>query len=75
MAVISISPHEVDAVAVFIPEGSLIGQGTVGHSNVVVVVIGGEWTTVMVGHGVAYRDAQQLGPGQLLVGDLLYSAV
>lgn len=59
MTVISISSHEVDAVAVFIPESSLIGQGTVGDSNVVVMVIGGEWTAVVVGHRVAYKDTQQ----------------
>lgn len=52
VTVISISSHEVDAVAVFIPEGALIGQGTVGDSNVIVVVISGEWTTMVIGHGV-----------------------
>lgn len=59
MTVISISSHEVDAVAVLIPEGSLIGQGTVGDGDVVVMVISGEWTTMVVCHGVTYKDEQQ----------------
>lgn len=54
-------------MAVFIPEGSLIGQGTVGDSNVIVMVIGREWTTVMVGHRVTYSDTHKIGPGELLV--------
>lgn len=53
VTVISISSHEVDTVAVFIPEGSFIGQGTVGDSNVIVMVVSGEWTTVVVGHRVS----------------------
>ena len=52
MTVVSISSHEVDTVAVLIPEGSLIGQGTVGDSDVVVMVVGGEWPAVVVGHRV-----------------------
>lgn len=58
VAVVSISSHEVDAVAVFIPEGPLIGQSTVGDSDVVVVVVGGEWTAVVVRHRVTCRDIQ-----------------
>lgn len=50
MTVISISTHEIHTVAVFIPEGSLIGQGTVGDSNVVVMVVSGERTAMVVGH-------------------------
>lgn len=60
VTVVSISSHEVDSVAVFIPEGSLIGQGTVGDSYVVIVVIGGEWTTVMVGHRVTCKMKGEL---------------
>lgn len=56
MTVISISAHEVDAVAVFVPEGSFIGQSAVGDSDVVVVVVGGKGTSVVVGHGVTCRD-------------------
>lgn len=56
MTVVSISAHEVDTVAVFIPEGSLIGQGTVGNGNIIVMVIGGERTTMVVSHRVAYSD-------------------
>jgi len=60
VAVVSISSHEVDAVAVLIPEGSLIGQGTVGDSDVVVVVVGGEGTAVVVGHRVACKDTAEM---------------
>lgn len=56
VAVVSISSHEVDTVAVLVPECSLVGQGTVGDSDVIVVVIRGKWTTVVVCHGVTYRD-------------------
>ena len=59
MTVISISSHEVDTMAVFIPEGSLIGQGTVGDSNVIVMVVSGEWTPVVIGHRVTYTETQQ----------------
>lgn len=43
-------------MAIFIPEGTLIGQGTVGDSDVIVMVIGGEWTTVVVCHRVTLKD-------------------
>lgn len=56
MTVISISAHEVDAVAVFVPEGSLIGQSAVGDGDVIVVVVGGKGTSMVVGHGVTCRD-------------------
>lgn len=59
MTVVSISSHEVNTVAVFIPEGSLIGQSTVGDSDVIVMVVGGEWTAVVVGHRVACKVTQQ----------------
>lgn len=56
VAVVSISSHQVDPVAVFIPEGSLIGQSTVGDGDVVIMVVGGERTAVVVGHRVAYTN-------------------
>lgn len=56
MTVVSISSHEVDTVTVFVPEGSLVGQGTVGDGNVIVMVISGEGTTMVVGHGVTYDN-------------------
>lgn len=64
MTVISISSHEVDTVAVLVPEGSLIGLGTVGDSDVVIVVVSGEGTAVVVGHRVTYKDTQR---GSLLL--------
>lgn len=56
MTVVSVSSHEVDAVAVFVPEGSLIRQSAVGDGDVVVMVVGGKRTSVVVGHGVTCRD-------------------
>lgn len=52
MAVISVASHQVDPVTVFVPKGSLIGQSTVGHSDVVVMIISGEWSAMVVGHRV-----------------------
>lgn len=43
-------------MAVFVPEGSLIGQSAVGDGDVVVVVVGGKGTSMVVGHGVTCRD-------------------
>lgn len=40
MTVISISSHKVDTMAVLIPEGTLVGQGTVGDCDVIVMVVG-----------------------------------
>lgn len=59
VTVISISSHEVDTVTVFIPEGTLVGQGTVGDCDVIVMVVSGEWTTVVVGHGVTCKGTHQ----------------
>lgn len=59
MTVISIPSHEVDAVAVLVPEGSLIRQSTVGDGDVVVMVVGGKRTSVVVGHGVTCRDKRR----------------
>lgn len=56
VTIVSISSHEVDSVAVFVPEGSLIRQSAVGDRDVVVVVVGGKGTSVVVGHGVTCRD-------------------
>ena len=50
VAVISISAHDVHTVAVLIPEGTLVGQGTVGDSDIIVIVISGEGPAMMVGH-------------------------
>lgn len=42
-------------MTVFIPEGALVGEGAVCDGDVVVVVVGGEGSTLVVGHGVAWR--------------------
>lgn len=59
MTVISVSSHQVDPVAVFIPEGALVGQSTVGDCNVVVMVKCGEWTPMVVGHRVTCKVQHQ----------------
>lgn len=51
--VVSVSSHQVDSVAVLVPERSLVRQGTVGDGNVIVMIVGGKRTAVVVGHGVA----------------------
>lgn len=43
---------EVGAVAVLIPPGPFIGHGTIGHSNIVVPVLGGEGAALVIGEGV-----------------------
>lgn len=52
---VTIFSHEVDTVTVFIPESAFVGQGTVGDSNVVVIVIGREGSALVVCHGVAWQ--------------------
>lgn len=51
---VAIFPHEVDTVTVFIPKGAFVGQGAVGHSDIVIIVVSGEGPTLVVGHGVAW---------------------
>ena len=55
MAVVPVSPHQVDTVAVLVPESPLIGQGTVGDGRVCVLVEGGEGPAIVVGHGVTWE--------------------
>lgn len=52
MTIVTISPHKVDTMAVLVPEGTLIGQGTVGDSDVIVIVICGEGTALVISHRV-----------------------
>lgn len=42
-------------MTVLVPEGALVGEGAVGDSDVIVIVVGGERSTLMVGHGVTWR--------------------
>lgn len=51
--VVAVSSHQVDSVAVLIPERSLVRQGTVGDGDVIIMIVGGKRTTMVVGHGVA----------------------
>lgn len=50
--VVSVSSHQVDSVAVLIPERPLVRQGAVGDGNVVIMIVGGKRATVVVRHGV-----------------------
>ena len=52
MTVVSVFPHEVDSMTVFIPKGTFVGQGAVGDSDIIVVVIGRERSTLVVSHGI-----------------------
>lgn len=52
VAVVSISAHEVDPVAVLVPEGTLVRKGAVGDGDVIVIVVRGEGSVLVVGHRV-----------------------
>lgn len=54
MTLFTVLPHEVHPVTVFIPEGALVREGAVCDSDVVVIVVGGEGSTLVVGHGVTW---------------------
>lgn len=49
---VTVFPHEVDTVTVFVPEGALIGQRTVGDGSIVIVVKSGEGAPLVVGNGI-----------------------
>lgn len=49
---LSILAIEVGAVAVLVPPGPFVGHGTVGHSDVIVPVLGGEGATLVISEGV-----------------------
>lgn len=51
----TVLPHEVHSMAVLIPESALVGKGAVCDGDVIVVVVGGEGSTLVVGHGVTWR--------------------
>ncbi len=55
VTVVTIFPHEVDTMTVFIPEGAFVGQGAVGDSDVIVIVIRGEGSTLVVSHGITWK--------------------
>lgn len=55
VTVVTIFPHEVDTMTVFIPEGAFVGQGTVCDGDIIVIVIGGEGSTLVVSHGVTWQ--------------------
>lgn len=76
MTLFAVLAHEVHSVTVFIPEGALVGEGAVCDGDVVVVVVGGEGPTLVVGHGVTWRgdrrgsDSQSSWLGKLRVTSL-----
>lgn len=49
---LSVLAIEVGAVAVLIPPGPFIGHGAVGHSHVIVPVLGGEGAALVIAEGV-----------------------
>lgn len=55
----TVLPHEVHSMTVLIPEGALVGEGAVGDGDVIVVVVGGEGSTLVVGHGVTWRGDRE----------------
>lgn len=59
MTVVSIFPHQIHSMAVFIPERSLVGEGTVGDGNVMVLVISGEGSVLVIRQGIALRETQK----------------
>lgn len=59
MTFVSVFSHQVDTMAVFVPEGSLVGQSTVGDGDVIVVVESGEGAALVVRHGVAWRTGRK----------------
>lgn len=52
---LSVLAIEVSAVAVLVPPGPFVGHGTVGHSDIVVPVLGGEGAALVIGEGVPCR--------------------
>lgn len=48
VAVVPVPSHDVDTMAVLVPEGTLVGQGAVGDRDVIVIVVGGEGSALMV---------------------------
>ncbi len=50
--VVSVFPHQVHTMAVFIPERSLVGQSAVGDGDVIVMVIGGEGPVLVIRQGI-----------------------
>ncbi len=59
MTVVSISSHYIHSMTVFVPESSLVRQSTVGDSYIVVIVVGREWTAVVIRHWVTFKKALQ----------------
>lgn len=57
MTAVPVFPHQVDTMAVFIPEGTFVGQGAVGHGDIIIIIVGGEGPALVVGHGVTWLEA------------------
>lgn len=49
-------------MTVLIPEGAFVGQGAISDSNVVVIVVGGERSTIVVSHGVTWENNDSKPP-------------
>lgn len=64
---VTIFSHEVDTMTVLVPEGAFVGQGAVSDSDVIVIVVGGERSTLVVSHGVTWENTDSKAP-KLLTG-------
>lgn len=59
---VTVFSHEVDTMTVLIPEGAFVGQGAVSDGNIIVIVIGGERSTLVVSHGVTWENMDSEAP-------------
>lgn len=60
MAVVPVSPHQIDGGSSCMPESPLVGQGTVGDSRVCVLVEGGEGSAIVVNQQVTWEREHEL---------------
>lgn len=67
---LAILPIEVGPVTVLVPPGPFVGQGTVGHGDVIVTVLRGEGPTLMVGKRVAWNRRDQISHSHTVVSKL-----
>lgn len=70
VTVVSIFPHQIHSMAVFIPKRSLVGEGAVGDGNVIVIVIRGEGSVLVIRQGIALRETQRHNITSLLLQNL-----
>lgn len=57
---LAVLPVEVGPVAVLVPPSPFVGEGAVGHGDVIVPVLGGEGSALVVGEGIACKHGDKL---------------